>query len=107
MKYIILLSIAALLFVDYANSATWFRDIPEREDSPGKCFIELDEGESFYKEGECHRYTCLRSRRAGYMTLSGSSCGTVGHPEECILLPEDNTKKYPNCCPEVSCPNNL
>ncbi len=31
------------------------------------------------------------------------SCGAVGYPPECGLV-VDNTKTYPECCPQVVCP---
>ncbi|PNF25471.1 hypothetical protein B7P43_G05996 [Cryptotermes secundus] len=96
------LSTAVLTLAGCTSGAVYREILPERQEAPGKCFVELSAGESYYKENECVKYTCQPSSRVGYVELVGSTCSMriISFPG-CEDKPENLTLKYPECCPST------
>ncbi|KAF2894384.1 hypothetical protein ILUMI_11797 [Ignelater luminosus] len=73
-------------------------------DHPGYCYSEkegvgaMERGEVKTQKGKCLEIECLEH---GYIQYSG--CHPVAIPGRCKYIPEDLSKPYPDCCPDVKC----
>ncbi|XP_072377012.1 uncharacterized protein [Diabrotica undecimpunctata] len=57
-------------------------------------------GEKKQLEGQCVQLACSTGR---YIHETG--CGSVGAEPPCVVTPVDLSKAYPDCCPDISCPD--
>ncbi|KAF5305241.1 hypothetical protein FQR65_LT07780 [Abscondita terminalis] len=55
-------------------------------------------GETKTIKGQCVRAIC------GSGMISYAGCGTIAGPPGCKEGPEDLSKPYPACCPDIVCP---
>ncbi|TMW48411.1 hypothetical protein DOY81_006501 [Sarcophaga bullata] len=55
-------------------------------------------GEKFTKPGQCIEFTCT-----GPEAFSAHGCSEAKAVKSCKLIPEDNSKPYPQCCPPDEC----
>lgn len=72
-------------------------------DHPEKCWIEKHEaavapGDTFKIIGDCNAYECHED-----FSYSVYNCGYIGARPPCYQTPVDNTKLYPDCCPQHKC----
>ncbi|XP_072388939.1 la1-like protein 13 [Diabrotica undecimpunctata] len=59
-------------------------------------------GEKKQLKGGCSEVKCSENR---YIEQTGCVSDLVNRPG-CQILPEDLSKPYPDCCPQLSCANN-
>ncbi|XP_072388967.1 uncharacterized protein [Diabrotica undecimpunctata] len=57
-------------------------------------------GEQKQQEGACVKLTCSTNR-----LIRKAGCGSVGAEPPCVVTPVDLSKSYPDCCPDISCPD--
>uniref|UniRef100_A0A1I8QES4 Single domain-containing protein n=1 Tax=Stomoxys calcitrans TaxID=35570 RepID=A0A1I8QES4_STOCA len=59
----------------------------------------LQKGESYYPPGKCMQIKCDDVKDPTFLV-----CPSLLVSPNCILIPEDNTKAYPDCCEKAKCP---
>jgi len=78
---------------------------------PNTCFNKdtrsfFEDGESWQTSG-CGMASCMKiSQPSGkyQMMISHEGCGSVGYEPPCYIV-EDKKAEFPDCCPEVTCPD--
>uniref|UniRef100_A0A482ZI90 U2-Theraphotoxin-Sfo1a_1 n=1 Tax=Selenotholus foelschei TaxID=1905327 RepID=A0A482ZI90_9ARAC len=59
-------------------------------------------GSRWYSKKKCEEHSCLFIKGILYVMQSG--CGKVGYSPECKLVQGNKDSHYPDCCPQVECP---
>ncbi|XP_054726948.1 venom peptide HsVx1-like [Anastrepha obliqua] len=55
-------------------------------------------GETFQNPGECAVYHCDAEN-----SISAKTCAESVPPPNCAVIPQDNSKPYPDCCKRHEC----
>ncbi|KAG8224948.1 hypothetical protein J437_LFUL006448 [Ladona fulva] len=85
--------------------------VPEDPAHPGQCLSAAfpvtretyhDIG-STWITNSCESHTCGR-KDDRTLEISITGCGVASYPSDCIPVPMDSSKPFPECCPTAKCP---